>query len=85
MNITELIYDCLLKVNQVLFQWSRSSLRQTDEEVKYRAKKLSNKQYKTVLQEFVLLKTKYQVWTRALERKAETIEPQVFEVKVLTE
>lgn len=71
-------------MNRALFQWSRWTLKhKTDKEVITRAKKVSQKQYQAVLQEFVLLKTKYQVWTRALERKAEKIEPQVFDVKVL--
>ena len=44
--------------------------------------KSSQKQYQYVLGEFILLKTKYQVWTKALDKKIEKPK-EIFEVKIL--
>ncbi|MDA0771452.1 MAG: hypothetical protein O3C63_00755 [Cyanobacteria bacterium] len=72
-----------MKLNRFLFNWSRAVLpEQNLSNLKIKANQTSQKQYQYILQEFVLLKTKYQVFTKALDKKIEKPK-EIFEVKIL--
>lgn len=79
MKLTELLFNCLFELNRFLYHWSRSLAAPSSG----KTNKVIHKQYQYILQDFVLLKTKYQVWTKALDRKVEQPKKEIFEVKVL--
>lgn len=83
MKLDQLFYGLLLQLNRFLFNWSRAVLPRSGLPfAKTGVDKKTQKQYQYILQEFVLLKTKYQVFTKALDKKIEKPK-EIFEVRVL--
>ena len=83
MNLNQLLLGLLLQLNRFLFNWSSAVLpKQNPRNLKIKANQTSQKQYQYTLQEFVLLKTKYQVFTKAINRVSSP-QKDLFEVKIL--